>query len=393
VGVSLVLGGWIVDTWNGWYPDGVFPLGLAGWQVAFIAVALPGFLLALLVARLKEPPRGISEGVKEVREPHPFRKCGEDLQAVIPPLTFWNFLRLKVPARVWLMNAVAAVVLLALVFVLSAFTNSLAPLKPSQVYTVWLGLPITSNTAQWGALAFGMYCVWSWAQSLSFRDKPAFTLILKTPTVMALVLAGALFMTLTNGLMAWAPHYAVTTYNESLSTVGLRFGFFAAVAGLTGTALGGWIGDRIRRASPRGRLYVTLVAMTLPWPLVWLTLAQPNLTRFLAAFCVLSVVTTAWLPGMLSTLQDLVLPRMRGLAYAIFTLGMTIIGLGCGPYIAGLISDVTGDLGKGILSLYMATPLIVLVMWFAIRHVDGAERSRLQRAREAGEDIALDVAV
>jgi MFS family permease len=96
---------------------------------------------------------------------------------------------------------------------------------------------------------------------------------------------------------------------------------------------------------------------------------------------------------MLSTLQDLVLPRMRGLAYAIFTLGMTIIGLGCGPYIAGLISDVTGDLGKGILSLYMATPLIVLVMWFAIRHVDGAERSRLQRAREAGEDIALDVAV
>lgn len=390
VGVSLVLGGAVVDTWNAWYPDGVFPLGLAGWQVAFIAVALPGMLLAVFVARLKEPPRGVSEGVVQARDAHPFRKCWEDLQAVLPPLTFFNFLRLRVSARVWWTNGAVALGLLLAVLALSGFTNALAPLKPSQIYAEWFGLRITGNTAQWSALALGIYCVFSWAQTLAFRDRPAYKLILGTPTVMALMVSGALFMTVTNGLMAWAPFYAVTTYEESISTVGLRFGFFAAVAGLIGTAAGGWLGDRLRRASPRGRLYVSLFAMVLPWPLAWFTLRQPTLNTFLAAFCVLSVVTTAWLPGMLSTIQDLVLPRMRGLVYAIFVLGMTIIGLGCGPYVAGLISDVTGDLGRGILSLYLITPLIGVAMLYAIRRVDGAERSRLARAIAAGEDISAE---
>jgi sugar phosphate permease len=293
---------------------------------------------------------------------------------------------------VWVVNGLAAIGLLLGVLALNAYTNALAPLDHSKIYAQWGWLQVTGNTAQWAALGFGLYCVFSWSQSLSYRDKPAFELVLGTPTMLMLMGAGALFMTLTNGLMAWAPRYAVLTYNESLSTVGLRFGFFAAVAGLIGTAMGGWLGDRLRRATPRGRLYLSALAMTLPWPLVWLTLEQPTLTRFLAAFCLLSVVTTAWLPGMLSTIQDLVLPRMRGLVYAVFVLMYTIIGLGTGPYIAGLISDVTGELGKGIMGLYHATPLIAVLRWLAIRGVDGAERSRLQRARDAGEDIALEPA-
>jgi hypothetical protein len=84
VGLSIVLGGAIVEQWNAWHPAGDFPLGLKGWQVAFIAVALPGLLLALLVARLKDPPRGISDGVVQLRDPHPFRKCGRDLMAIVP---------------------------------------------------------------------------------------------------------------------------------------------------------------------------------------------------------------------------------------------------------------------------------------------------------------------
>ncbi|MBL4793118.1 MAG: MFS transporter, partial [Citromicrobium sp.] len=45
-GISLVIGGLIVENWNESFPDGG-PLGLAGWQAAFIAVGLPGILLAV----------------------------------------------------------------------------------------------------------------------------------------------------------------------------------------------------------------------------------------------------------------------------------------------------------------------------------------------------------
>jgi MFS family permease len=91
---------------------------------------------------------------------------------------------------------------------------------------------------------------------------------------------------------------------------------------------------------------------------------------------------------MLSTIQDLVLPRMRGLVYATFYLGMTIVGLGTGPYLVGLISDVTGELGTAILSLYLMTPVILLIMVFAIRRVEATEQSKIQRALAAGEPMA-----
>ncbi len=46
-GLSLLLGGAIVEGWNSSWPDGG-PMGLAGWQAAFVIVGLPGLLLALL---------------------------------------------------------------------------------------------------------------------------------------------------------------------------------------------------------------------------------------------------------------------------------------------------------------------------------------------------------
>ena len=43
-GVSLMIGGGVVEAWNKAYPGGG-PLGLVGWQAAFLAVGIPGLLL------------------------------------------------------------------------------------------------------------------------------------------------------------------------------------------------------------------------------------------------------------------------------------------------------------------------------------------------------------
>ncbi|HEY0302451.1 MAG TPA: hypothetical protein VGC36_13995, partial [Rhizomicrobium sp.] len=83
--------------------------------------------------------------------------------------------------------------------------------------------------------------------------------------------------------------------------------------------------------------------------------------------------------------QELVLPRMRGIAAAALTLGMSMFGLGLGPYTVGLVSDVTGDLRLAILSMYAVIPLLLVAMLVAIRTVAGAERDLVARARAAGE--------
>ena len=63
MGIGLFLGGTIVEYWNATYPDpSLAPLGIKGWQAAFIAVGLPGLLLALVTWQIKEPIRGLSDG-------------------------------------------------------------------------------------------------------------------------------------------------------------------------------------------------------------------------------------------------------------------------------------------------------------------------------------------
>jgi len=71
-GIGIFIGGLIVDNWNEAFPIiSEAPFGLKGWQVAFMAVGLPGILLALITWQIKEPPRGLSEGLAETKKRKP----------------------------------------------------------------------------------------------------------------------------------------------------------------------------------------------------------------------------------------------------------------------------------------------------------------------------------
>ena len=81
-GIGIFLGGLILDSWHSVYPDPESsPFNLRGWHVAFFAVGLPGILLAIWVATIREPVRGISEGLVTPPHPAPFREAWKELQA------------------------------------------------------------------------------------------------------------------------------------------------------------------------------------------------------------------------------------------------------------------------------------------------------------------------
>src|SRR4051794_101380 len=87
--LSLPLGGLVSSRWKAAWPHAAdAPLGLAGWQAAFLAVGIPGLLLALWVLPLREPRRGASDGLSEpVVRPGAWRDFGGELAAILPPLT------------------------------------------------------------------------------------------------------------------------------------------------------------------------------------------------------------------------------------------------------------------------------------------------------------------
>jgi MFS family permease len=378
MGASLWFGGSIVDLWHGWFPGGLGPFGLKAWQGAFVIVGVPGLLVAALIWNLREPKRDLPR--------NPWPGFIAEIFGLLPPFTLLSLAALRAPLRVWATHFIVLAAIVAGAAGLITLANAVTP--PAKLHILFHlgGVTVTSHALQWTAIAVGVYGIFSWTQSLSLRDAPTHALIWRSPTMVPLLIAASLQMTMAYALTAWAPLYAVTRYHLPLSTVGFRMGLIAAGVGLFGTYLGGWLADWARQYSPRGRLYVSFFGQMAPVALVPIMLKAETLEGMLGWWLIVGTAMTMWYAGTASATQDLVLPRMRGTAAATHTLCMTMIGLGLGPYLAGLVSDATGSLFTGIVSVYVvAPPLLAIFMITAIVTMPKTEARLAERAAAAGE--------
>lgn len=368
-GISLMIGGFIVEGWNRSYPAGG-PLGLVGWQAAFLAVGIPGLLLALLVATLREPVRGLIDGVPSPPSPTPFKGFLEELFAIIPPFTFLAAAR-RGPRAAFINLAFAA------------FAAAIA----------YLLIIITASPLQWICVAFGYYAVFSWATSLRARDMPTFKLIWGSRAFIAVVLSYAAVAFINYAFAAFAAVYAQEILGQSASTVGLWIGGASAVSGFLGVILGGRMSDILMRRNAAGRIIVIAFGLIAPLPLAILafTLTPADGGNILLKFTLYSslsgLLSSSALGAAAATTQELVLPRMRGTATATFFIGTTLIGLALGPYAAGHISATTGSLSTGVLSTLAAVPIGLIALAIAYRTVPSAISGLMARAQAAGEPI------
>jgi MFS family permease len=106
----------------------------------------------------------------------------------------------------------------------------------------------------------------------------------------------------------------------------------------------------------------------------------PDAGSFYLRFALCGLVLTGWLPPLYAILYDQVLPRMRGITASVYLLAATIIGLGLGPYVVGMLSDATGDLRTAMLSINVVAIPIVFLMLLIARRAERDEASLLERA-------------
>ncbi|WP_299195012.1 MFS transporter [uncultured Erythrobacter sp.] len=362
-GVSLFIGGAIVEKWNEAYPVDA-PLGLAGWQAAFILVGLPGLLLACLVFTLREPLRGQSEGIIAPPSKDPFRGFVRELVAVIPPFTLFG--AAQAGLRGIAINLAGATVIGGIAYAMAVATE---------------------NYQQWGAIAIGYYAIFSWASTLKRRDAPTFKLIWGTPAFLSTILGYGMVAFMSYAASFWAAPYAQRVLEESQSVAGLWIGGPGAVGGFLGVILGGRAADWLRERNPGGRLIVVAFGLVAAAPFLFIMFTTDSPAVFYLAAFLQSLFASSALGGAAATTQDLVLPRMRGTATATFFLSTTLVGLALGPYMAGQVSTMTGSLSTGGLSLLVAVPIGLVLLLIAYRTVPAAEQSLLERAREAGEEV------
>jgi MFS family permease len=369
-GISLFIGALIKDAWNLAYPGGG-PMGLVGWQAAFLAVGIPGLMVALWVATLREPVRGAMDGTPTASSATPFADFFHDLFTILPPLTIISAARRGVGPL--LVNLVAAVG-----FGLAA----------------WGMITLTGNLPQWLAVGIGFYAVFSWATALRTSDPATFRLIWGTPAFLCVAIGYGLVALTSYALAFWSAPYAEVVLGLPKQELALILGGNGALSGFLGVIIGGAVADRLRKRHPSGRILVILFGVLAPILPIYIGFTTETPRLFYAMQFTAGLCGSAALGAAAATTQDLVLPRMRGTATAAFFLGTTLIGLAFGPYLVGQVSDLmgtmvdgrlVGDLRSGILSLLAVAPIAVTLLVIAFRAVPEAEATLVERARAAGE--------
>lgn len=355
-GVSLLIGAKISQLWDAAYPDGGMG-GLVGWQAAFLAVGLPGVLVALWVASLREPARQPAggEGLR-----HPLVDFLFDLSMLLPPFTLYHATRRGLKAVVINLAMAAAMTALALVMI-----------------------ELTGNLPQWSAIAFGYYAVFSWAATLRRHDPATFSLIWGTPAFICTALGYGLVSLGAYALAFWGAPYAETVLKLPKDELAFVLGGSGAVSGFLGVILGGRMSDWLRSRNPSGRILVIMFGILAPVIPIWVGFTTENALIFYVMNFLAGMFAATALGAAAATTQDLVLPRMRGTATASFFLATTLVGLGLGPYMVGQISELSGSMRIGVLSLIGVAPVSLALLVYAYRALPKAEATLAERAARA----------
>lgn len=374
-GLGMAIGGLVLTRWKTAFPGDTAPFGLEGWQATFMIVGVPGVLLALLVATIREPVRGQREGiVSEESARGPVGTFFAELGSLLPVFAHVSLIRSGGGRKHLLVNLVMAAAI-----ALSAWGLTLA-----------VGSP-----AQWVALGIGLYAAGSWTQGLALRDPVAFALIFRTPSLVLAVL-GFSFITLSAyGWGLWGAPFFVRVHGVELATVGLVLGASNALGGFAGANVGGLWSDWLKRRTGKARCHMGVICAGLSIPgaagVVWIS----NTTGALIMMAIFMFVRVLWIGSGAAMVNEMVLPRMRGTASAIYLMSLTFIGLALGPFVMGKASDLFSASGlapdaalRGGLLVGSGGYVIGLVLlWLAGRYVERDESTLTDRARALGEVV------
>ena len=176
------------------------------------------------------------------------------------------------------------------------------------------------------------------------------------------------------GIAVWMPTYLQRAFDMSQGDAGMGFGAVTVLAGLTGTIIGGWLGDRSFAKSDGGYFRVSGWGLIAGAPFV---LAMPWVGSTTGVFA-LAFAAEFFLflnTGPLNAaLVGCVGPSLRSTAVAVNVLFIHALGDAISPPLMGATSDLVGGGadGLGIAIAATAVPLVIggLVLIRGARRID-----------------------
>ncbi|MEQ8484395.1 MAG: MFS transporter [Pseudomonadales bacterium] len=176
---------------------------------------------------------------------------------------------------------------------------------------------------------------------------PTLRTLLRNKTMVHLAMGGALTSFVGYGLGQWLPAFFIRTHGLGVAETATYFGLVLGVASAIGTFIGGAIADRL--SGWDRRIYAWLpaagVLVSFPFFFVALLLNAPYLA--IAILVTPYLLNSLWLGPAFGTIQNLAPTRMRAVASAMLLFILNIIGLGFGPFLVGVTSDLLSGVAGG----------------------------------------------
>lgn len=155
-----------------------------------------------------------------------------------------------------------------------------------------------------------------------------------------LMIAGAGAAFLGYGKVTWTTIFLQRTHGLTPGEVGFWFGILVGAAGVLGTWLGGYIADRFGQVKKRHILTGPAIGYALGIPFALCAYWVDDWRMALVLLLFPTVLGGLYIGPLYSCGQGLVRPQARAMASAVLLFAQNLIGLGLGPSLFGMVSDM-----------------------------------------------------
>jgi MFS family permease len=200
------------------------------------------------------------------------------------------------------------------------------------------------------------------AANRSHSLREVLKLLYSTKTFVYLALGSALNVFCIYGLINWAPSFLQRLHGMKNSEAGAVLGLIYGIGGAIGSFTGGLLTDHFGKKDKRWYLKVPAYAIIIVIPFAAGAIFLQDTFFSLTCLALCASLQGIYLGPSLAVAHSLVPASMRALTSAIFFLMINLIGLGFGPLVVGVISDLLKpSLGNESLRWAMSIILIVSV--------------------------------
>lgn len=164
--------------------------------------------------------------------------------------------------------------------------------------------------------------------------------LLRNKTLLHVAMGGALTSFVGYGLGQWLPAYFIRIHEMGIAETATYFGLVLGVASAIGTFLGGTLADKLSSKDVRFYTWLPAAGVLIAFPFYVAAMMSGDPYIAIAILVVPSLLNSLWLGPSFGTIQNLAPTRMRAIASALMLFILNIIGLGLGPFLVGVLSDL-----------------------------------------------------